>query len=33
MYSAGELIKLGLGIVLAVRLLLRTKTRQVHEAG
>ena len=33
MYSGGELIKLGLGIVLAVRLLLRTKTRQVHEAG
>ena len=37
MYSAGELIKLGLGIVLGVRLLLRAKrtqpaaTQEVHE--
>jgi len=33
MYSAGELIKLGLGIVLAVRLLLRAKAQQLHEAA
>jgi hypothetical protein len=33
MYSAGELIKLGVGILVAVRLLMRAKTRQVHEAG